>query len=219
VFKQAYHNAATILQLPIQPIETKTALYGSQAGQVLMDPLTLIMRLWLDYERRYHMLFPLNRIQLVQEAVRLLVDRVCGQRSQKTLHWRYISPPIPHSPQAYRSPKLFRRSTLIQNPEFGFCTRPNSLRRKAAAWFPGEGDHMIGAIEPDILGEAFVIDQLSRDRRCKRYNSPDCNTRAKLVVQFLIRAAQDFGLAEFGSREEPIRWLDILVIAEKNTVL
>jgi tetratricopeptide (TPR) repeat protein len=212
IFREAYRAGAFQLQLPELPLDDDS-LQNPRADQVLNDPLTLILAALVGLRNGVPHALSLNRLELVQEAMRLLVDQrlraAFPDNAALALHIAAYSTlasglSLPEALSAIRSESETYNMGSVHDPT-GFVER-------LAAWFPGGDDHVIGAIEPDILGEAFVIDQLSpKQAMAKDTILRIANTRAKLVVQFLIRAAQDFGLVESGSREEPIRWLDILV--------
>lgn len=212
IFREAYRAGAFQLQLPELPLDDDL-FQNSRADQVLSDPLTLILAALVGLRNGVPHALSLNRLQLIQEAVRFLVDQrlraAFPENAALALHIAACSTlasglSLPEALSAIHSESKTHNLGSVQDPT-GFVER-------LAAWFPGGDDHVIGAIEPDILGEAFVIDQLSpRQAMAKDTILRIANTRAKLVVQFLIRAAQDFGLAESNPREEPIRWLDILV--------
>ncbi|HUZ94464.1 MAG TPA: hypothetical protein VMU57_06075, partial [Edaphobacter sp.] len=94
----------------------------------------------------------------------------------------------------------------------GSVANPSGFLVRLGAWLPGKDGDQLGAIEPDIIGEAFVVDQLTQlgdQGGASILRASQC--RPTKVVQFLIRAAQDFSSAQSTSIVGPLSWLGLVV--------
>jgi tetratricopeptide (TPR) repeat protein len=94
----------------------------------------------------------------------------------------------------------------------GSVPNPRGFLDRLASWLPTKIGNGLGGIEPDIVGEAFVLGE-----KTPHLANPQATifrfaeSRRAQVVQFLIRATQDFCLAERESRTEPLEWLEQLI--------
>jgi tetratricopeptide (TPR) repeat protein len=94
----------------------------------------------------------------------------------------------------------------------GSIPNPSGFLDRLSAWLPSKIGNGLGPIEPDIVGEAFVLGSKS-----SHLANPQATilrlveSRGAHVVQFLIRATQDFCLADRESRTEPLEWLEQLI--------
>ena len=105
-------------------------------------------------------------------------------------------------------------SQVVLNPG-GFVDR---LR----TWLPGEQTDL-GPIQPDIIGEAFILGaKVPLLRKPEETLLRALTERREPVLRLLIRIAQDFCLAEKNPRQEPLEWLQRIIekgLADDFTLL
>jgi tetratricopeptide (TPR) repeat protein len=104
----------------------------------------------------------------------------------------------------------------------GQVADPELFVNALQGWLPGEST-WIGKIEPDIVGEAFLLG----DRSASFLSDADAvimraaKRKPSVVINMLVRTAQDFSLSA-DHREEPLRWLEQLIkagVAKDNAEL
>jgi hypothetical protein len=212
VFRQAYERASHHLQLPMHAVDER-AFEGERAEETLQDPLTLLMAAVVGLRSGVPQALSLTRVGLAHQAADLLVTRrietAFPENDALALH---LAAYATLSIGLTRDEALEALDVEAGAYHLGAAANPSRLIHRMAAWFPGKEGDLFGAIEPDIVGEAFVLGQLSQ----RREHGTDAvlrasSARADKVAKFLVRAAQDFSDLEGGSRPEPLQWLEALV--------
>src|SRR5262249_9646941 len=91
--------------------------------------------------------------------------------------------------------------------KMGIVINPGGFIDRLRTWLPGEQAE-IGAIKPDIVGEAFLLGKATpRLRKPKDTLLRALALRREPVLRTLIRMTQDFCLADENARNEPLVWL------------
>ena len=212
VFREAYEKAAEILELPVHVVD-EAVFRTKRADEMLRDPLTLMMAALVGLRNGVPNALLLSRVQLVQEVAGLLVTRrletAFPENEALILHlaaYATLSMGLTHD-QA-----LEALDVESQALHLGSVASPSKLVERMAAWFPGKEGDLLGAIEPDVVGEAFVLDHLAvRNDKASDIVLRAAQRRAAKVIQFLNRATQGFNPAEVDSRIKPQQWLESLI--------
>jgi hypothetical protein len=212
VFEQAYHKAAEVLGLPTAKLDP-AAFANRHAKETLQDPLALIMAAVVGLRSGVPNALSLTRLELAYEAAELLVEQrlrqAFAENSAVALHL---------AAYATLSGGIAEKDVLaVQQAEseannLGRTVNPSEFMERLSSWLPAKSGSGCGVIEPDIVGEAFVLGKCTpRLRNPQATILRAIESRDTKVVQFLIRATQDFCLAEAGSRREPLDWLEMLI--------
>jgi tetratricopeptide (TPR) repeat protein len=212
IFMQAYRKAAT--QLGIRESQIDESVFRSRhAKEVLKDPLALMMAALVGLQNGVPNALSLTRVELVYEATSLLV----GQRLRTA---------FPENPALALHMTAFATLTAglsmtealevleveSRALHLGSAPDPSSFVSRLAAWFPGKSGEFMGAIEPDILGEAHVLNELSpRNEMATEVLFRAIKYRSKDVAQFLIRVVQDYCFAKGENNTKPLQWLRALI--------
>jgi len=211
VFAQALKRAAAFARLPEPPLPDPDLFRHQHAEETLRDPLTLMMAAVIGVRSGVPRALSLTRLELAQEAADLLVARRLANAFPE-------NPQLADHMAAYLtmcgglSKQKAQDALAVEAHEnnLGVITNPGSFIDRLQAWLPGEKTDL-GVIEPDIVGEAFLL-----GRQSPRLAHPETTvlraaaSRAQSVITFLIRTIQDVCLAERDAREEPLRWLGLL---------
>ena len=212
VFKQTYHAAAKYLGLGEQILDESDFL-DDQVGGVHMDPLSLMLVALAGLRNGIPGALLLTKSELAREVAKLFVEQrlraAFPENAALGLHmtaYATISSGLTLDAA---------RETLVKESQalhLGSIADPTAFLDRLAAWLPNKEGNQLGAVEPDILGEAFVLDQLSpRGEVGKEIILRAVQARPPQVIQFLIRTAQDFSLAQREPRTEPLEWLEALI--------
>lgn len=96
--------------------------------------------------------------------------------------------------------------------ELGVVPNPQGFLNRLSQWAPGRtAEDLLGPVEPDIVGEAFLLglhrsplqQPLTTFLRAAQVN-------LSAVINVLVRTVQDFSSSE-GHRPEPIQWLQTIL--------
>jgi tetratricopeptide (TPR) repeat protein len=100
-----------------------------------------------------------------------------------------------------------------QANHLGTIQNPSAFLDRLSSWLPAKSpDQILGPIEPDIVGEAFLLgNPIPRLVNPEQTILRSIEKRTDQTIQFLIRTTQDFCLAEEGARLEPLEWLEALI--------
>ena len=216
IFEQAYHKAAKALNLPTHPLD-HSAFETRHANETLQDPLTLMMAAVVGLRSGVPNALSLTRIGLAYQSADLLV-------SQRLNHAFPENPALAWHMAAYATltgglshpEALAALETESEANHLGSAPNPSGFLDRLCTWLPAKIGNGLGAIEPDIIGEAFLLGQ-----PVPRLMNPQATVLRAIrspnaqVIQFLIRATQDFCLAEVESRTEPLEWLETLIAKGK----
>lgn len=199
-----YMNRPAPLELPLEEFARK------DVAERLADPLTLMMAALMTLESGNASVLLLNRTHLVYEvAQKLVADRMkeaVEEHKELFLHMAAYATLCGGLEQEEALTVLDRESV---ETHLGKVADAKAFLDKLQAWLPGEKTKTwIGAIEPDIVGEAFILGRLRKADATILRAAVD---RAAPVIQTLVRMAQDFSFSETEERLEPLDWLTKLI--------
>ncbi len=215
IFQQTVELAAKLTGKPIPPLPMVEAFSRVDVAERLSDPLTLMMAALVALHSDTVLALSLSRTDLAFEvAEKLVADRMKGavdEHSDLFLHLAAYATLVGglNMDEALRALRDESDETNL-----GSVADPKAFLNTLQAWMPGEKTKTwIGPIEPDIVGEAFV---LGRGQRQQLYGAETTVLRAAhhrptSSIATIIRIAQDFSFATAESRLEPLSWLNKLV--------
>jgi tetratricopeptide (TPR) repeat protein len=185
-----------------------------EVAERLADPLTLMMAALMTLESGASAL-SLNRTDLAFEASQKLVaDRMKeAVKNHKDL-FLHMAAYATLCGGLQEEEALAILEGESRETHLGNVPDPKAFLERLQAWLPGEKTKTwIGVIEPDIVGEAFV---LGKGKRPHLQSAEAAVMRAAghksgPTVQALVRMAQDFSFAEAEERLEPLEWLAKLI--------
>lgn len=212
VFVQAYEKAAELLGIPKRPID-ETVFRNRHAGEVLKDPLSVIMAAIVGLQNGVPNALSLHRTQLAREAAHLLVARrlqvAFPDNPAIALHAAAYAT-LTGGISAGEAPQVLEIESEALH--LGQVADPSGFAARLAAWLPGADGDLIGPIEPDVVGEAHILNQLSlRKDKAIQVLFRATRDRPKQVFQSLIRTVQDYCLAPGEVDLQPLNWLRELI--------
>lgn len=214
VFKQTYHSAAKYLGLDEQTLDEST-FQDDHVIDVLTDPLSLMLVALVGLRSGLRGALLLTKDELAREAAKLFVEQrlrnAFRENAALALHMAMCAT---ISSGLTLNAALETMNLESQVLHLGSIADPTAFLKRLAAWLPGKEVDCLGPVEPDILGEAFVLDMLriSGDGatelllRCAQHHLSN-------TIRFIIRLVQDFTLVSRASRDEPVRWLGSVIEA------
>lgn len=215
VFQQTMALAAEYIGKPAPPEIPLEEFARKEAAERLADPLTLMMAALVALESGNASALSLNRTRLAYEvSQKLVADRMkeaVEDHKDLFLHMAAYATLCGGLEQEEALEVLDEESA---ETHLGRAADAKAFLDKLQAWLPGEKTKTwIGVIEPDIVGEAFVLGGGKRIhlRDAEATVLRAAEHRAAPVVQMIVRMAQDFSLAETEERLEPLGWLTKLI--------
>jgi hypothetical protein len=222
LYKQAMQAAAVLTNLPQPPDPRPDIFTRSRSREALRDPLSLIMAAVTAVRSAVPDPFALTRLELAYELAASLARSMDGAFPE--------NPQIAHHMAAYvtLSGGLSRDQTQdaleveARSNSLGVVLNPGGFVDRLRTWLPGEQTDL-GPIQPDIIGEAFILGaKVPLLRKPEETLLRALTERREPVLRLLIRIAQDFCLAEKNPRQEPLEWLQRIIekgLADDFTLL
>jgi hypothetical protein len=212
VFQQTYYTAAKHLGLPDQTLD-EADLHGDHTIDVLRDPLSLMFTALVGLRNGVPSALLLTKSELAREVAKLLVEQrlraAFPENAALALHMTAYATISSGLTLGAALETMMRESQALH---LGSIADPSDFSERLAAWLPGNESSQLGAIEPDILGEAFVLDQLcTRGEDAKEILCRFVQDQPGPAVRFIIRLVQDFSLVKAGPRAEPLEWLGTII--------
>lgn len=209
VFHQTMALAAEYMGKPAADLQS-TEFERKEVAERLADPLTLMMAALMALESGNASALSLNRTRLAYEVSQKLVanrmKEAVEDHKELFLHMAAYATLCGGLEQEEALRVLDNESAQTH---LGRVADAKPFLDKLQAWLPGEKTKTwIGVIEPDIVGEALVLDRL---RNAEATVLRAAENRAAPVVQTLVRIAQDFSFSETEERLEPLIWLTKLI--------
>jgi hypothetical protein len=212
VFAQALKKAAAFAKLPEPPLPDPALFAQPRAEETLRDPLALIMAAVVGIRNGVPQALSLTRVQLAYEAAEILVaQRLTGAFPENAQMAHHMAAYVTLCGGLSKRAAQDALAVEARENNLGAIANPGAFIDKLHTWFPGEKTDL-GAIEPDVVGEAFLLGTKS-----PRLVHPEESILrataqgARKAVDFLMRAAQDLCLTDRDIREEPLRWLGRLI--------
>lgn len=210
--------------IPLLPPPERFA--DKEVAERLADPLTLMMAALITFESGGDSALYLNRTELAHEVAETLVaERIKGaveDHGDLFLHMAAYATLCGglEEPQALRALDQEAAETKL-----GQVADPKAFLDKLQAWLPGTRTKTwIGTIEPDIVGEAYVLGRGKkanlRDPKATLFRA--VAQRARPTLNSVIRMVLDFSYTDKEPRLEPLSWLNELIErgqADKNLSL
>ena len=213
LFARMMEEAAASTGLPAPRLPAMEVFAQTSVADRLQDPLTLMMAALMALQVDVISALSLNRTELAWKVARTLVaDRMreaVGHHKALFLHMAGVAT-LCGTLSREEALHILEEESMATG--LGSVADPETFISALQAWLPGEATE-IGAIQPDIVGEAFLIgDGNTR----YLYNAETAVLRAARrkigpVIQTLVRTAQDFSFSVAGSRQEPLAWLERLI--------
>jgi tetratricopeptide (TPR) repeat protein len=212
VFEQAYKKVAAVLNLPTHSID-HSVFETRHANETLRDPLTLIMAAVVGLRNGVPNAMSLTRLGLAYEVADLLIaSRLKQAFPENPALALHIAACATLTEGFSEQGALSALKVESETNNLGSIPNPSGFLDRLSSWLPSKIGNGLGPIEPDIVGEAFVL-----GNKTPHLANPQATilrlveSRGAHVVQFLIRATQDFCLADRESRTEPLEWLEQLI--------
>ena len=181
----------------------------------LADPLTLMMAALMAIESGPASTLALNRTRLAHEvAQKLVAERMKDAVEDHQGLFLHMAAYATLCGGLQEEDALEALEEESKQTRLGSVADPGVFLGKLQGWLPGEKTKSwIGVIEPDIVGEAFVLGQSSRVhlRDTEAAVLRAAAHRPASTVQAIVRMAQDFSFSETEERTEPLTWLATLV--------
>ena len=181
----------------------------------LADPLTLMMAALIALESNAAGALSLKRTELAHDvAHKLVAERMktsVEDHRHLFLHMAAYATLIGGLSEHEALAALEEESN---ETKLGAVSDPHLFLEKLQAWLPGETSRTwLGTVEPDIVGEAFVLGQGARSylRAPEQAVLRAARRRAAPTINTVIRTVQDFSFSATDSRVEPLQWLTTLV--------
>lgn len=211
IFQKTVAKAAQVASKPVPSLPAPEKFAQRDIAERLADPLTLMMAALIALESDAYSALSLNRTELAY----LVADRLVAGRMKTAVrdHQELL---LHMAAYATISGGLSEDEALAALEEESKATHlgapndPKPFLQKLQAWLPGEKSKTwLGTIQPDIVGEAFVLGKYLHDPEPAVLRAAACNSAS--TTNTLVRLAQDFSLLLKDSRHEPIEWLTRLV--------
>jgi hypothetical protein len=207
--------AAGFMGRSVPSLPSPETFASKEVADRLADPLTLMMAALIALESDADSALSLNRAELAHEvAEKLVADRIKGaveDHKDLFLHMAAYAT-LCGGIEELQALRALEQESAETN--LGHVADPKAFLDKLQAWLPGTGTKTwIGTIEPDIVGEAYV---LGRGHKANLRN-PNATVlravaqRARPTLNSVIRMTLDFSYADKEPRLEPLSWLDGLI--------
>jgi hypothetical protein len=215
IFQRTVETAAQRTGKPIPALPPPEAFAAEDVADRLADPLALMMAALITLESGAPVALYLNRAELAHEvAQRLVADRMKSAVSDHRELFLHMAACATLSGGLNEDEALAALKQESEATNLGHVPDPQEFLQTLQAWLPGGKEGAwIGSIDPDIVGEAFV---LGRGARCYLRGAQQAvlravRRRAGPTISTVIRIVQDFSCTAKESRLEPLNWLTRLV--------
>jgi hypothetical protein len=210
IFQQTMALAAAYMARPAPPRLPLAEFARKEVAERLADPLTLMMAALMALESGNASALSLNRTRLAYEVSQKLVanrmKEAVEDHKDLFLHMAAYAT-LCGGLQQEEALKVLEEESV--ETHLGRVVDAKAFLDKLQAWLPGEKTKTwIGVIEPDIVGEVFVLVHL---HNAEAPVVRAAANRAAPVVQTLVRMAQDFSFSETEEHLEPLIWLTKLI--------
>jgi hypothetical protein len=210
IFQQTMLLAAEYMGKPTPPPLPLAEFAREEVAERLADPLTLMMAALMALESGSASALALNRTRLAYEVSQKLaanrMKEAVEDHKDLFLHMTAYATLCGGLEQEEALRVLDEESG---ETHLGRVADAKAFLEKLQGWLPGEKTKTwIGVIEPDIVGEAFILGHLCNSEATVLRAAAD---QAAPVVQALVRMAQDFSFSETEERPEPLLWLTRLI--------
>jgi tetratricopeptide (TPR) repeat protein len=215
IYARTLEQAAQFAGKPAPPPPSVEEFTKKEVAERLADPLTLMMSALISLHSGSAAAFAMNRVELAHEvAHKLVADRMrdaVESHNDLFLHMAAYATLCGglEEDQALRALEEESSATHLGTPG-----DPAQFLGKLQGWLPGEKTKTwIGAIEPDIVGEAYVLGGSKRVyfRDSDATVLRAANQRRESAIKTIIRIAQDFCLSSAEAHSSPLSWLEKLV--------
>jgi len=211
IFQRMVETVGTRTGKPIPTLPSLKAFAREDVAERLADPLTLMMAALIAFESGAASALNLNRTELAHEvAWKLVADRMkvaVDHHRQLFLHIAAYATLVGGLSENEALTVLDEES---KETKLGPVPDPQAFLEKLQGWLPGDKSKMwIGTIEPDIVGEAFVLGQGEGSylRDAEQAILRAARRHAGSTTSTVIRMTQDFSFSARDSRLEPLKWL------------
>jgi hypothetical protein len=157
VFEQAYKKVAAVLSLPTHPLD-HSVFETKRANETLRDPLELIMGAVVGLRSGVPNALSLTRIGLAYEAAELLIaGRLKQAFPENPVLALHIAACATLTEGLSEQHALSALKVESEANNLGSVPNPRGFLDRLGSWLPAKIGNGLGAIEPDIIGEAFVL--------------------------------------------------------------
>ena len=213
VFGQCLKRAAEFAKVAEPPLPDPALFQGERAQETLRDPLTLMMAAVVGLRNGVPEALSFTRLGLAFEAANILVARRLARAFENEQLAHHMAAYVTLCGGLSRQEAQDALAVEARENNLGVVVDPGNFIARLQAWFPGEKTDL-GPIEPDIVGEAFVLGNSS-----PRLVHPETTVvraaaaKPRAVIHSLVRAIQDVSLAqiETEARKEPLLWLEQVI--------
>jgi tetratricopeptide (TPR) repeat protein len=212
VFKQTYFAAAKHFELGEQTLD-EANFQNEHIVDVLADPLSLMLVALAGLQNGISNALLLTKSELARETARLFVEqRLRAAFPENAALALHMTTYATISSELTLNAALEIMMKESQALHLGSVADPVAFLKRLAAWLPSKDGDRLGAVEPDILGEAFAFDQLCTwCEAAKEVLIRSAQDHPLQTTRFIVRLVQDFSLVNEGSREEPLQWLGEII--------
>jgi len=209
VFEQAYRSIASKLNVEPSEIEDNKRRH---LGERFNDPLMLIFAAVIALKSGLPAASSLVAAELSHSIAQLFIEQrlVAAFPENPELALHLVACAGLSSGTATINLSTLHDEARIHN--LGTIADPAGFVQRLAAWLPESHDSAANILGPDLVAEAFVIKQLGkRGAAVRKTLLRLVGDSGNNVIPFLVRAVQDYCMAESGARQEPLQWLEIIV--------
>ncbi|MBV8895113.1 MAG: tetratricopeptide repeat protein, partial [Acidobacteriaceae bacterium] len=223
VFQSALERFVELNARQMPEVPDASVFERPDVADRLGNPLTLMMAAATAVHSGSHYALTLNRTDLAFEvAENLVADRMRESvKNHRELFLHMAAFATLCGGLGYGE-ALAAVESEADATKLGHVGDPEGFLKKLQAWLPPfakpEQTDWIGSIQPDIVGEAFVLGSKGlgnlRAEEATVLRAHRCRGQATLAT--VIRAAQDFSLSATNPRTEPVSWVQALIQAAES---
>jgi L-lactate utilization protein LutB len=226
IFEATVKRFADVNHKSPPPIPELEVFERVEVAERLADPLTLMMAAATALHAGSAAALALNRTELAFEVAGTLVaERMKGAVADHQGLFLHLAAFATLCGGLGKAEALQLLSSEADATGLGRVADPEAFLERLQAWLPAvekeqeqAAEDWIGAIHPDIVGEAFVIGKAKnahlRGGEAAVLRAYQC--RSSGTVSTVIRAAQDFSFTVTKPRPEPLAWVEKLIQAAES---
>ncbi len=223
IFEQTATQAAQFTGKPVPLLPSLEVFSKNEVEERLADPLTSMMAAVTALHLGSAAALSLDRSELAFDvSQKLVADRIKGavQRHQELFLHMAAYATLCGGLEKEQALRVLDEESA--ETHLGRVDDPAAFLDRLQAWLPGERapgeETWLGAIQPDIVGEAYLLGKGPHAKGRNSYlRDPEATVlravrhRPTQTINTVVRTAQDFSFTRADSRQEPLLWLERLV--------